>query len=314
MSSDVEAFVGACVLGAGGYAMWRQGMKISKLTEGTATSKIATAAKGFVELTGIARPLSAVPLNDPIARKPCVWFHVCTEERTWSGRNRKWKVIDTKTSDRPFVIEDDSGSCAIMSLEAEVERESPEVVKVRSDLRHKVWRIHSGDAIYALGHIERLQTGELGLGVGGAPLKEAVLTPYDIKKKVHEHMTGLLRLWKQDQPKLVARFDTDGNGRVDWQEWEKAQATARELAEQKIAQHGPIVASELLAKAALDTRPYEKITHKLIRPEGGRPLFVSKGTEQTIARRKRWQSRGGLVMFIGGAIYILVTLGGYFRS
>ncbi len=314
MISDVEAFFGACALAAGGYALWRRGMKISKLSEGTATSKIATAAKGFVELAGIARPLSAVPLNDPIARKACVWFHVCTEERSGIGGEREWKVIDTKSSNRPFVIEDDSGSCAIMSLEVEVERNSPEVIKVRSDLRHKVWRIHSGDPIYALGHIERLQAGELGLGAGGAPLKEAALTPYDLKKKVHDQMTGLLRLWKQDQPKLIARFDTDGNGRVDWHEWEKAQATARELAEKKIAQQEAALATGATAvsKPLLDTRPYEKITHKLVRPEDGRPLFVSKGNEQTIARRKRWQSRGGLVMFIGGAIYILVTLGDYF--
>jgi hypothetical protein len=62
MANDAQAFLGACAMTVGGFVMWRRGMKASQLSIGTATSKIATAAKGFVELSGIARPFGPTPL------------------------------------------------------------------------------------------------------------------------------------------------------------------------------------------------------------------------------------------------------------
>jgi hypothetical protein len=87
MASDFQAIVVAGAMTVSGYLMWRRSMKVGKLSAGTATSKIATAAKGFVELSGIARPFNDIPLNDPIQSRPCIWFHVITEEKSWLGRS-----------------------------------------------------------------------------------------------------------------------------------------------------------------------------------------------------------------------------------
>ena len=42
-------------------------------------------------------------------------------------------------------------------------------------------------------------------------------------------VSALLRSWKDDQTELLARFDADGDGRIDMAEWETArQAAAKE--------------------------------------------------------------------------------------
>jgi hypothetical protein len=212
-------------------------------------------------------------------------------------------VVNTITSNRPFVIEDGTGHCVVSCTEADVDRESPEMVKISSTLRHKVWRLHNGDSLYALGHLVRLKELEFRPEPIDESRTEAVpaATSYDRKKKITANMMGLLKLWKQDQPKLVARFDADGNGRVDWQEWEKAQATARELAEKKVDAEPvdntprPIIASPLQTLN-------DKITHKLIRPTDGRPLLIAKGNEKSLTKRKRWQSILGLLLFVAGVV------------
>jgi hypothetical protein len=239
---------------------------------------------------------------------------VITEERSWGGKESNWKVVNTVTSSRPFVIEDGSGSCLVSCAETDVERESPEVVEVGSNQRHKIWRLHSGDPLYALGYLIRLTDDELMPQDKERSAKTAAgLSGYDRKKKVTENMMALLKLWKQDQRNLVARFDADGNGTVDWHEWEKAQATARELAEKKFDTELNVVDSAPPASKAPSPADalLEKITHKLVRPTDGRPLLIAKGTEKSRTTRKQWQTIFGLALFIGGVFGLVVTLSRY---
>jgi len=296
MPSSPQAFVASGAMIISGFIMWRRAMKVSGLSTGTATSKIATAAKGFVELTGIARPIGNIPLTDPVTYQSCVWFHVITEEK----RGDKWKVVSTATSDRPFLIEDRTGRCVVTCTENDFERDSPDIVSASSDLRHKVWRFHNGDPIYALGHLMRLKDGvRPEEKYERDPSSASGLTAYDKKKKITENMMGLLKLWKQDQRNLIARFDTDGNGRVDSQEWEKAQAKARELAEKK-SDSGSVKSEASVPASTAASGLDKQITHQLIRPTDGRPLLVTKGTEQSLTTRHRWKSIFGLALFIGG--------------
>src|SRR3989337_1927287 len=104
MSSDADGFIWAALAAASGYGLWRNGMKVRSLSSGTATSKVASAAKGFVELSGIARALNPEVRRDPITHKPCVWYHCETEERKRWGKSSDWRVVDSATSARPFVL------------------------------------------------------------------------------------------------------------------------------------------------------------------------------------------------------------------
>lgn len=311
MSSEGDGFILAVLAAASGYGLWRNGMKVRNLSRGTATSKVASAAKGFVELSGIARALNSEVLRDPITRKPCVWYHFETEERKRWGKNSDWRVINSATSARPFVLDDGTALCAIMSLQATIERRKPEVIKESRTLRHKVWRIRAGDPLYALGHIERLAPGELdedpSTGATGTPRAQ---TSYDRAKRINEIAGELLRSWKTNRQELVARFDADGSGTVDWHEWEKAQAEARAIAEKRV---GPVKAPDSeetkTADAKLAKTGSASIEFKLGRPDDGRPMLVASSTEQEMSRRALGRSILGLALFVVGALYVAATIG-----
>jgi hypothetical protein len=313
MSSDVGGLFLAVVAVASGYKLWRTSMKVRGLSHATATSKVASAAKGFVELAGTARALSSEVLRDPIAHKACVWYHFETEERKRWGKNNDWRVIDSATSTRPFVLDDGTALCAIMTLQATIDRQDPEVIKVSSTLRHNVWRIRAGDPLYALGHLERLAPGALdaepSARVPGGPV---VQTSYDRAKRVNEIAGELLRSWKTNRADLIARFDADGNGRVDWREWEKAQAEARAIAEKRVGEaRVPGPGAPQIPDARVSAAGSASIEFKLERPDDGRPMLVANTTEQKMGRRTLGRSIVGLALFVGGALYVASAIGSW---
>jgi hypothetical protein len=311
MSSDGAGFVLWAIAAVVGYGLWRNGMKVRSLSRGTATSKVASAAKGFVELSGTARALDSEVLRDPIARKPCVWYHFETEERKRRGKSSDWQVINSATSARPFVLDDGTALCAIMTLQATIDRRKPETIKESSTRRHKIWRIHAGDPLYALGHIERLAPGELEAEPSAQiPGKPRAQTSYDRAKRVNNIAGELLRAWKTNRKELVARFDTDGSGTIDWQEWEKAQAEARAIAEMRVgADKAPESEATKKPDAKLSNRGAAAIEFKLERPDDGRPMLVANCTEQQMSRRALGRSILGLALFVAGALYVASAIG-----
>jgi hypothetical protein len=307
MSNTFEALVVSAVAAGIGYGLWRNGMKVRSLSSSTATSKVATAAKGFVELAGFARALNSQPLRDPIARRLCVWYHYDTEERNQRGKGNDWRVVDSATSARPFVLDDGTALCAILSLQATIERPKPELIKESSTRRHKVWRIREGDPLYALGHLQRAKPGEFD----GSPLadgKPVVQTAYDRAKRVNEVAGLMLRSWKSNRAELVSRFDSDGNGRVDWHEWEKAQAEARALAEQQIAQ-AKVVPAPTNTETKVEKQDGPAVEFKLERPDDDRPMLVAACTEKQLTRRARMRSIIGLALFTLGALGLAAVIG-----
>jgi hypothetical protein len=310
VSNEADGFVLAVLAAVSGYGLWRNGMKLRSLSSNTATSKVASAAKGFVELSGIARALNSEVLRDPIAGKPCVWYHFETEERKRWGKNSDWRVTNSATSARPFVLDDGTALCAILTLQATIDRRKPEVIKKSSTVRHKVWRIRAGDPLYALGHIERLAPGELDEAASAQAGKPKAQLSYDRARRVNEIAGELLRSWKTQPKALIARFDTDGSGHVDWHEWEQAQAEARAIAEKRVAPANvPGSEAAHAPDAKLSNSGSAAIEFKLECPEDGRPMLVANCTEKEISRRARGRSILGLVLFVAGALYVISTIG-----
>lgn len=289
MSDELEAFVVAAVLGASGYLMWRRNMRAIGLMEGTATSRVATAAKGYVELFGKARTAGGTVVRDPIQWQDCLWFKVVTERRS----GNKWEVTARQSSTEPLALEDETGSCLIVPGEAKIddEQDPDVVVPDGSSRRHKIWRVVDGDPLYALGFLERRNPPLAG------PAPESVAAD-------HAELE-LLRVWKRDQPQLLRRFDTDGNGRIDAAEWERARRAARAEVATDVAH------DEAQARAAAAAAPDAHIEYRLRPPEDDRPLLVSSYPEADVLRRLRRRSWLGLAMFVGGTLYVLYALGRY---
>ncbi|MBX3693996.1 MAG: hypothetical protein KF790_02355 [Steroidobacteraceae bacterium] len=286
MVDDLQVFVGALAIGASGYLMWRRNMRALALIEGTATSRVATAAKGYVELSGTARGAGEPPVRDPIQREACLWFKVVTERR----RNNEWQVERRESSTQALALEDDSGSCLIIPGEAQIDEEQdPDaIIRDGSSRRHRIWRIRDGDPLYALGFLERRSPPLAGLAHGSVAAEHAVIE--------------LLRVWKRDQAKLHERFDANRDGHIDAAEWECARLAARAA----VREQAETAAAQSRAEAA--AAPDAHITHTLRQPDDGRPLLVSSRSEEQVARRVRRRSWLGLAMFAGGAVYILFAL------
>jgi hypothetical protein len=272
MTDEVELFAFAVIGAVSGYLMWRRNMRAANLMDGTATSRLASAAKGYVELIGTARAAGGPPVRDPVQFRECLWFKLVTEKRSLLSRSQQWEVERRVASTEPLALEDGTGSCLIVPGEAKIDEEQdPDiVVKDGPRRRHKLWRIHDGDPLYALGFLERR--------VAMADAAPA----------------GLLHVWKRDQARLLEHFDANRDGRIDAAEWERARRAALEQA---------------TADAA--AAPDAHIGFQLRQPPDDRPLLVSSRTEAEVSRRVKWRSRLGLAMFVGGSLYILFALKQY---
>ncbi|HQZ80577.1 MAG TPA: hypothetical protein PK681_08155 [Steroidobacteraceae bacterium] len=272
MVDDVQVFAFAAITAVSGYLMWRRNMRAANLMEGTATSRVASAAKGYVELAGTARGAGGQPVRDPIESLGCLWYNVVTETRNRWSRNRNWSVERRESSTEPLSLQDDTGSCLIVPGEAKIDEEQdPDaIVKESPTRRHKIWRIHDGDPLYALGFLERREPA------------------------LEDAQVGLLRVWKRNQVNLLERFDGNRDGRIDAAEWERTRRAAAERA---------------AADAA--AAPDAHIRYQLRRPVDDRPLLIASRTEVEVSHRVIWRSRLGLAMFIGGTLYVLFALQRY---
>ena len=112
-----------------------------------------------------------------------------------------------------------------------------------------------------------------------------------------ERRAQILAEWKKNSAELVERFDEDGDGCVDMDEWERA----REAAETPIDEH--------TAKAAM--KPDVDV---LMKPETAHPFTLSNESRGESTRVYHWKALGGLFLFIGGVVALGVTLTARFAS
>lgn len=245
---------------ASGLFGWLRSVQHARLILDTPTSRIASAAQGYTELRGRGRQLEGAPVLSPLTGLPLLWYKVSTYRKTSDG---KWRHENTVESDASFLLEDASGVCAVDPDGAEmlVRRRD---VQERGELRQVQWSLLQHDPIYVIGDFCTL--GSISPDV-------------DIGRQVRE----LLAHWKTDEPELLRRFDLDGSGSIDLQEWELARAQARrEVLRQR---------DEALSAPE---------AHVMRKPKG-RLYLISDLDPQRIARRYRLWAVFHLLVFLGAA-------------
>jgi hypothetical protein len=182
---------------------WIGARRRARTIDDTATSKVASAAQGYVELLGHAEQLDGPPRVSPYTGLPCVWYRYRIERR---GTNNKWVDVETRCSDGCFRLFDGSGAGVVDPRGAEV-LTSRTQTWARDGYRYTEQLLLAKDRLYAI--------GEFASCSGATPELEAGAA------------AALLADWKQDRPQLLARFDTNRDGEVDLAEWEIARAEAR---------------------------------------------------------------------------------------
>jgi hypothetical protein len=189
------------------FFAWLSALYRLRAVRDTPTSKVASAAQGYVELIGRGRPYGDTPLISKLRVLPCLWYRYQIERRTSKDQ---WESVDSGESDDSFVLRDDSGDCVVDPEQAEI------ITKHRdqwteNDYRYTEWKLIPNDSVYVIGEF-RTQNGALEFNS-------------------RAELNALLAEWKKDMPALHARFDLNNDGELDMKEWMLArQAAKREVA------------------------------------------------------------------------------------
>lgn len=237
-------------------ALWR-----SRAVADMPTSNIASAAQGYVELHGRGLPLDGLPLLSPLNHLPCLWYRYKVEKRNGND----WVTESSGESDASFVIDDGSGQCAVDPLGAEVLPQRRETWQ-QGEHRYTQSLLLAGEMVYVLGHFQTHGGEALNLDI-------------------HQDVGHLLTEWKENMPALLKRFDRNGNGELDLEEWEEVRAEARREVE--------------LHHQALREMP---ASHAMSAPQDGRLFLISSLDPARIERRFRWWAVFHMLVFLGALV------------
>lgn len=274
----------------------------ARTIEDTPTSKIRSASQGYVELEGFAKSFDGGQLIAPLTGTPCVWFSFTVEHYQSSGKSSSWRTIESVTSDSLFVLEDTTGQCHINPAKADVvviskqswrghNRRPSSLGATTKGARLSSWdlglnvnfgsgkyryterRLHEGQFLYAIGQFQTLH----------APSSD---------QQTKTHMNALLNQWKQDQQQLLARFDSDGNGEIDVEEWQQARAAAAKQANNHVRENYDDSAVNTLGFSPLKRQPY----------------ILSTVDPRTLTGRYRWAAFTCLAGALGCGVYVAYSL------
>lgn len=189
---------------------WYSALHRLRMVSGTPTSRIGSAAQGYVELVGRGK-LNDPPLVSKLRVLPCLWYRWKVEQR---NAKNEWTTLDIGESTDPFLLDDGSGVCL-------VDPEHAEILTMHRDqwtegsYRHTEWKLIQEDSIYVIGQFKT---------VGGG----------NIETTHKQLVKDVLAEWKMDNRELMKRFDLDNNGVLDLREWGLARSAAKREAEKRL--------------------------------------------------------------------------------
>jgi len=248
-------------------------LKVARSISDTPTSRVRSAAQGYVEVAGIARMFDGQANLAPLTRLPSVWWYYCIEESHNSNNRRSWRTIKSETSDDNFLLHDGTGQCVV----------DPEGAEVFPAIR-KVWHgsqdwpapeLGTSNPIAGVFHRYRYTEHRIPHEYQVNVMGEYRTLRTSFENSVNEEVADLLSKWKTDQRELLRRFDTNRDGVISASEWEQARKTAREYVLHELA-----------------TAPAQPALSMLARPTDDRPFLIAGIDLNKVARKARWQAFG----------------------
>ena len=240
-----------------------------RFVDGTATSKIRSAAQGHVELKGLGEWLSGDSIVSPFSNSRCVWYHCTIEKREKSAKRTSWSNISDECSSTLFRLVDDTGWCIVDPDHAQVIPETDitwygHTTDYRSkpptkagwlhfsmgNYRFREQLIRPATSLYALGKFSSFQN-----------------SPTD--EYISSQVENMIKQWKLQPQRYLAQYDFDQNGRIQKQEWKAIRSAAR---------------SQVLAKINNQSSEH----HLLCAPQdSSRPYILSATREEDLVARKK---------------------------
>ena len=241
------------------FFAWLSALYRLRAVRDTPTSKVASAAQGYVELSGRGRPFGDPPLISKLRPWPCLWYRYRVEEK---NDKNEWRTLDSGESSDSFVLRDDTGDCV-------VDPDNAEIITKHHDqwqsggYRYTEWKFIISDSLYVIGNF-RTQGGS------------------SVHFDTRAELNNLLAEWKRDMPALHKRFDLDNNGELDMKEWMLARLAAkREVAKMKIEAHA------------------QPDIHIIGQPGDGKLFLISNISPEKLSRRYLFWSWAHVVIFFG---------------
>ena len=245
------------VIAIAGFYFAFEYFRRARIIEDTPTSRIRSAAQGYVELVGYGDTIDGPEIVAPLSKTPCTWYRYKVE-RLGDKHNH---VVDSGVSEDLFVLVGKTGRCVIDPEGAIV---TPTVKRswysssyhndssfggMGRRYRFTEERMHAGDTLYAIGMFQ---------SVGGA--HESFNTAQEVRE--------LLASWKKDQQKMLAMFDRNKDGVIDAHEWENVRKVANYFVRKKQAKRKLPPVTHILSKPVNSKQPFMLSTtpaHQLIK-------------------------------------------------
>lgn len=257
MQVDLNNTFGA-VMGWGAGVYWFftgfKDLKARRTIENIPTSRIMTGAVGSdVEIQGQIIVEEDRLVTAPISRASCAFYSIEIQELRRNKNSTYWATVDQYFSDEGFYVDDDSGANALVLVSgARITRQGSDnqyrassnqfsalpgplaeslrlnADKLRSfkpektswlfsrDYRFLEWSFQPGENVYVLGFAES--------GIKGPPPKRKKLKASDYNK---------VREAVRNDPKMIARFDLDQDGKLDVDELDRGTRIVAEKLLQK---------------------------------------------------------------------------------
>ncbi len=224
----------------------------ARIIEDTPTSKIRSAAQGYVELAGRGELMEGESIVAPLTTTPCTWYRYKVEKIN----DRHSHVVASGASDELFVLVGSTGRCVIDPDDAVVTCKTKKVWyessypsqrnshksggffgRLGGRYRYTEERMHPGEPLYAIG---------MFMSVGGGA--ESFNTDAEVRE--------VLALWKKNRAALLKHFDANGDGELDVQEWEAVRKAAYERVRREQSKRSVEPPTHLMKKPQYDNRPY----------------------------------------------------------
>jgi hypothetical protein len=226
------------------------------------TSKIASAAQGYVELTGKSRLLPGQPVTSRLSHQTCCWYSYEIQEK---NSKDQWSTVDSGTSVEQFLLVDGTGQCIISPEGAEVLTRQHKTW-TEGDRRYNEWLMLENAQCYAIGEFSTTSGNVVAA------------------REERADVTALISDWKQDQPLLLERFDLNKDGKIDVKEWELARLQAQREVRKRSTE--------------MQSRAVEGV-HLLRKPRDGRFFLLADELPDKLGARYRFWSWVHLFMFLG---------------
>lgn len=181
---------------------WLSSLGRLRAIRDTPTSKVASAAQGYVELIGRGEQFGNQPVLSQLKKIPCLWYRYKVEVR---DSDNDWKIEDSGESFDSFLLRDSSGTCVVDPEQAEISTQHRDCWTLDGH-RYTEWKLLHQDKIYVIGEFRTKSCA------------------FEFNRK--EEVKTLLEEWKLEMPALLRRYDLNKDGVLDMNEWQQVRDAA----------------------------------------------------------------------------------------